>query len=381
MPLARDSDQLMYAQAVDGFLGGLSEREIVRRLIIEDHPPPRSAVTETWATFAKKLRVAGLPIAESLGGEGGSWSEVGVVLEATGRYISAVPYLTVMTAVRILETTQSAAGNELLTEISDGQTRVVLAIDSSAFYDNVSAACPDVRIDDGAVTGTVCTVLDGAHADVFICPVRDVDAVRLVAVEASHALVMPIPAIDLTRGFARVTFESAPYRVLECSGLQTALGDALAFAAAAIAMESVGGAGRCLELTVEYVKNREQFGQPVGQFQAVKHMLADVVRVIEPAKAAAYAAIEAAAARETDLPHLASVAKLSAVEAYAAAAGAAIQLHGAIGFTWELGLHLHFKRAMTCRSLFGTSKEHRRSLARDLLQRTAHARDELKAAS
>ena len=159
------------------------------------------------------------------------------------------------------------------------------------------------------------------------------------------------------------------------------LKDALAFAAAGLALESIGGAECCLQLTVDYVKSRMQFGQPIGQFQAVKHMLADVVRVLEPAKAAAYAAMEVAATREADLPHLASIAKLSAVDAYAAAAGTSIQLHGAIGFTWELDLHLHFKRAVTCRSLFGTSKEHRRSLARDLLGSTGRPYAELEVAS
>ncbi len=109
----------------------------------------------------------------------------------------------------------------------------------------------------------------------------------------------------------------------------------------------------------------------MGGYQAVKHILADVVRQIEPARAGAYAALECIAAGDPDLPRAAAVAKLSAVEAYAASAGAAIQLHGAIGFTWEYGLHLHLKRAVTSRALYGTAVQHRRLLAQYLLQEAA----------
>ena len=119
----------------------------------------------------------------------------------------------------------------------------------------------------------------------------------------------------------------------------------LDIAAAGLACEQVGGAARVLESTVDYVKVREQFGRPIGSFQAVKHKLADMLVELESARSAAYYASSAVESSSSDLPLAASIAKTYCSTAYSHIAAESIQLHGGIGFTWEHPAHLYFKRA------------------------------------
>lgn len=365
MPLALDEAQRLYADSVRRFWTSLPDTDRVAGLIADGSPPRPTGVRSLWDRLSSELRSPALAIDGALGGEDATWREAGIVLEATGRHLAAVPYLAVMVAVRLLQGVADSEAQELLAEVATKGRRVVAAVHAGSFFGSPVAS--SLTYDHGRVVGAVDAVLDAAHADVFVCPVTTKDGTRLAVVEAGSATVTPTPSLDLTRGLARVGFDNAPAQLIGEEPADQRLRAGLVLAAAAVAMECVGGAEACLELTVDYAGFRQQFGQPIGQFQAVKHALADVVRVVEPAKAAAHNAVEAIALGDPAVATAASVAKLSAVEAYAAAAGAAIQLHGAIGFTWEHQLHLHFKRAVTCRSLFGSRAEHRRVLAEALL--------------
>ncbi len=125
----------------------------------------------------------------------------------------------------------------------------------------------------------------------------------------------------------------------------------------------MGGAQKCLEMSVDYAKTRLQFGRPIGSYQAIKHKCADMLVEVELAKSAAYNACFAAAEEAPDLAESAALAKSYCSEAYFRAAAETIQIHGGMGFTWEHPAHLYFKRAKASELLFGDAVHHRERLA------------------
>jgi alkylation response protein AidB-like acyl-CoA dehydrogenase len=177
-----------------------------------------------------------------------------------------------------------------------------------------------------------------------------------------------LATLDQTRRQASLTFSDARATLLGVEGQGwRVLRRVLDVAAVALACEQVGGAARVLETTVDYVKVREQFGRPIGSFQAVKHRLADMLVELESARSAAYYATTAVESGSPDLPLAASIAKAYCSTAYYHIAAQSIQLHGGIGFTWEHPAHLYFKRAKGSEALLGSPAYHRELIARQLL--------------
>jgi alkylation response protein AidB-like acyl-CoA dehydrogenase len=164
-----------------------------------------------------------------------------------------------------------------------------------------------------------------------------------------------------------LTFDATPARLVgREGGAWPGLLTTLRLAVVALAAEQVGGAQHCLESAVAYAKERLQFGRPIGSFQAVKHICADMLVQVESARSAAYSAGWAAAEMDDDLPVAASMAKAYCSDAYTWVAGQNIQVHGGIGFTWEHPAHLYFKRAKSSELLFGDPAHHRELLAQAL---------------
>jgi alkylation response protein AidB-like acyl-CoA dehydrogenase len=172
-----------------------------------------------------------------------------------------------------------------------------------------------------------------------------------------------LPTLDMTRKLARLEFSGVQARLLCPPGpAAEALARTLDLAVIALAAEQVGGSQRCLDMSVEYAKNRFQFGRPIGSFQAIKHKCADMLLDVESARSAAYFAAWAAADSSPELPAVASLAKAYCSEAFFRTAGQNIQIHGGIGFTWEHDAHLYFKRAKSAELLFGDPVYHREQL-------------------
>ncbi len=171
----------------------------------------------------------------------------------------------------------------------------------------------------------------------------------------------PIDAIDPTRRYGRVERGGEP--------LEGDVGGALDRAAAVVAAEVVGVSQRALEMTLAYVKDRKQFGVPVGSFQAVQHRCAQMLLHTEGARSTAYFAAWAADAAPERLAEAAGMARAAAIEAGREVTAAAIQMHGGIGFTWEADIHWMFKRAQVDAALLGGAKEHRARLAAILADR------------
>jgi alkylation response protein AidB-like acyl-CoA dehydrogenase len=174
-----------------------------------------------------------------------------------------------------------------------------------------------------------------------------------------------VPTIDQTRRFATVQFDGAPAsRLDDGDGTEDAVRRAIASTTIALAAEMVGGAQRCVDMTIAYAKQREQFGVPIGSFQAIKHRLADLSVLVDAARETVYlgAELQEAGCSTPTLSHVASAAKTAASDVYDTATSETIQLHGGIGFTWEHDAHLFFKRSRVGAAMFGTAHDHRARL-------------------
>jgi alkylation response protein AidB-like acyl-CoA dehydrogenase len=173
--------------------------------------------------------------------------------------------------------------------------------------------------------------------------------------------------MDQTRRLATIAFDaaqvSADALLGEEGGGWAPCERTLDLARIALAAEQVGGAERCLDMSVEYAKIRQQFGRPIGSFQAIKHKCADMLTMVESARSAAFYASALAAQGEAELAEAASSAKAFCSDTFFHCAGENIQIHGGIGFTWEHPAHLYFKRAKAAEVLLGDPPYHRERVA------------------
>lgn len=305
--------------------------DTVRQLLTRG-PATRAAMTSSagydeklWAQL-RELGIAALADPESCAA---TFLETRIVLAELGRFLTPGPFLgAVVAAAAVRSTGSDVAG--LLPDLASGATTASLVWGPYA--------------------------LDAQVADVFLV-VRD-DG--LYAVPPADVEVTPLGTMDPTRRLATVHTD-APGRHLGRPDLAW-LRDV---ACAAVAAESAGAAARCLELTVEYAKQRTQFGRPIGSFQALKHRMADLHVLVETAESAALAAASAVTTG-ADLSVTAATAKVWCTEAFTEVAGEMIQLHGGIAITWEHDAHLYLKRAYGNAQLFGSPHEHVARLAVEL---------------
>ncbi len=304
-----------------------------------------------WRTLATELGLAGLIIPEELGGAGASYREAAVVLEELGRAVAPVPYL----GSAIVATTALLFLNDgqLLPELASGATIAALAVPFPATDVHFT-----VKADGDRLSGTVTSVADALPADVLLVPTE----AGLFAVDAANAAVTPVVSLDMTRELADITLDGAPGRLIEGDGA-AAVRAALLAGAALLASEQLGIASWCLDETVDYLKNRYQFGRQVGSFQALKHRLADIWVDVTEARAVARYAADCAASADPDLPVAAAVAQAFNAPVAVRAAEECLQLHGGIGFTWEHPIHLYLKRAKADSIAYGTAAQHRAALA------------------
>ncbi len=176
--------------------------------------------------------------------------------------------------------------------------------------------------------------------------------------------------MDQTRRFADVSLRDVHVPAAALIGAEgqgwPLIERALDLAAIALAAEQVGGAQRCLDLSVAYAKERVQFGRPIGSFQAIKHKCADMMTAVESARSAAYYAACVAAEGDAELSSVASLCKAWCSEAYFRCAADALQIHGGVGFTWEYDVHLHLKRARSMEVFLGSPAWHRERVASEI---------------
>jgi alkylation response protein AidB-like acyl-CoA dehydrogenase len=325
-----------------------------------------------WAAFSE-MGLQGLVIPERFGGAGFNHVDLAIVLEEMGQALVGEPFLSSQIAANaILLSRDEKACRELLPAIASGQVPATVAItEDGGRLDEAGITLRASRTPDGyGLSGHKNFVLDGAHAGLILAAARTAEGVGLFAVAAGAPglLRTNLPTLDQTRKQARLEFTDVPARLIGLAGDAgwNLVSKTLDMAAVMLSAESVGVAQRCLDASVEYAKNRIQFGRPIGSFQAIKHMCADMLLKVEFARSAAYYAAWAASEDSDELPVVASLVKANCTEALFDVAGANIQIHGGIGFTWEHDAHLYFKRASGSLQLFGDARFHREQLARRL---------------
>jgi alkylation response protein AidB-like acyl-CoA dehydrogenase len=280
-----------------------------------------------------------------------------VLFEETGHRPLPAPYFSTMALAA------PALGDEAAKRISEGTLKATLAWAEpgrpQGLLDPVTAS-----VSEGRLTGEKVLVPDGGAADLFVVAAAD----GLYAVEASDAVVTPRPTIDGTRRVADVRFDDAPAGALVTGDQARALlGRIRDRAYAALALESVGVAQRALDLLVSYAKEREQFGKPIGVYQAVSHKASNVYVQVQEARSLAYWAAWCVSEDDDMARQACLAAKSLASEAAVVACENAIQGHGGIGFTWEHVLHRYYKRAQWLAAFDGPGRSQRAEVAAFLL--------------
>jgi alkylation response protein AidB-like acyl-CoA dehydrogenase len=372
-------------------------RRTVRELLIKRCGPEevRAAVATAdgydrglWTVLAEQLGLPGLALPETYGGVGCSMTELALVGEELGRALAPVPLLStaVLVAPLVLALGDERQRRELLPRIASGEVTAALAVPGTGLGavlgltgDNRGAWAGGGRAggvqarrvggDGWRLYGEVGQVLGGHSAEVLLVAAHAggyarsrtlLFVVRASSASASMASAAGLvrvrqTALDETRPMARLELRDVEAELLgedRGGGVLSALAGVGDGAAAVLAAEAVGAADRVLERTVAYVRQREQFGRPIGSFQAVKHRLADVYVGVRAARSAAYYAAWATV-RGVRGERVGALALAQALEALRLAAAEGIQLHGGIGFTWEHEAQLYFKRAAQDELLFG----------------------------
>jgi alkylation response protein AidB-like acyl-CoA dehydrogenase len=341
-------------------------RDAVRGLIAKTDPtaPP-------WPRLCQEIGVAGLAIPERYGGAGAGLAETCVVMEELGRNLTQAPLLgsVVLAAQAVLASGDEAARGRLLPAIADGSAIAALAWTTPAgHWDTAELGC-DARAVGRRweLRGEAHYVLDGAAADVLLIAATTPDGVGLFEVDPERRGVIrtPVAAMDAARDLAVVRLDGVTGRRIG--------GDAaapLAFArdqaCIALGAEQVGAAQRALELTVAHLLTRVQFGQPIGAFQALQHRAADLHVLVESARSLSRA-VAADVACDPDIGLRAAAVKVYCSETLTRTASEMIQLHGAIGVTWEHQAHRYLKRAHSGRLLFGNPAKHLSAIAASLI--------------
>jgi len=305
------------------------ERELLRETVaalVDKHASP-AAVREAmasergydeslWKLLCEQVGAAALVVPEELGGAGGELADAAVVLEELGKALAPTPLLgTTLAELALLAADEPDA--DALEGLADGTTI-------------------------GAVVFDPGYVVNGDIADIVIAA----DGATLS--RWTNFTAHRIEAMDLTRRLARVE----PTDTADI-GADPGLADS---AAILLAAEQIGAAAKCLDLTVEYSKDRVQFGRPIGSFQALKHRMADLYVAVQSARAVVNDAVAEPSATS------AALARVTASEAFSKVAAEAVQMHGGIAITWEHDIQLYFKRAHASARLLGPPQEHLRRL-------------------
>jgi alkylation response protein AidB-like acyl-CoA dehydrogenase len=312
-----------------------------------------------WGLFAG-AGWTGLEVPEELGGAGVTFAEVAVILREMGRAAARTEYLGagVLGAGTLLALEPGPERDNLLRQAATGEA-VPVAV--------VGPGPGAFGMNETRLSGRAGFIPDAAAASRLLILARDTGGEPVIADIAPGTAGLRVeaqPVVDETRRLAVVTADGAEGSVLRFAGDPKAAAGRLSDrAAVAIACDSLGLMEAMLDATVAYAKVRQQFGKPIGSFQAVQHACADMLVQASVCRELVDAAVTAVADGDPDCWVAASMAKSHVTAAAVNVVGKAMQLHGGIGYTWEGGIHAYLKRAALNRALFGSPQAHRRRLA------------------
>jgi len=342
------ADQRALQDAARQLLDDQASSERVRAHLASGEPYDRSLweamVDQGWPAVA---------VPEADGGLGLGWVEAAVLLEEVGRHAAPVPF------VPQLITLAALAGRPEHRELA-GRLMAGEALGAVAWTSSDGAVERTGDGDHPVLSGRLGPVEAASVADAVV--VIEPDGVSLVDL-AAHGRPAAEPSMDLTRSLSWLTLANSP---------STSIGDATdaarlgALGALASSAELLGGSSRVLAMATQYAKDRIQFGVPIGSFQAVKHLCADMLVDVEGMRSATWYAAWALSADDPGGPMAAATAKIWCADASKRVMASGLQVHGGIGFTWEHDLHLYIKRAQLSQLDYGDAAHHRTALAADL---------------
>jgi alkylation response protein AidB-like acyl-CoA dehydrogenase len=378
MDFGFSDEQELLRQTARDFLAENCPTAFVRQMMEDD----TGYAPALWKKMAD-LGWLGLAFPEEYGGQGLGFVDLTVILEEMGAALLPSPFLsTVLLAGQtILIGGSEAQKHAYLPKIADGSLIATLAMtELSGRFDaeGITEVNAVSAQDTFQLTGTKLFVPDAQVSDLLVVAARTKDAgdksfgVSLFLVDANTPgiSVTLLKTMDQTRKQCEVVFDHVSVghdRLLGHLDMGwPILQKVLTLATAALCAEMVGGAQRVLEMSVNYAKERVQFGRPIGSFQAIKHKCAEMMLQVESAKSAAYYAAWAVDEDVPEVPLAVSMAKAYCSDAYRYTAGEGIQVHGGIGFTWEHDMHLYFKRAKYCECTFGDATYHRELVAQEV---------------
>ncbi len=374
MDFGFSEEQDMLRDSVRAFLADECPMTHVRQMMDDE----RGFADELWSKMAA-LGWTGLIIPEEYGGAGLDMVDMVVVLEEMGRTVMPGPFYAsaILGGVAIALGGSEEQKSRFLSSLATGEKRATLAqVEESGRWDAAGIAL--AAQDDGAgyrLQGTKLFVHDAHNADVLVVAARSggegEEGVTLFLVENGDGVsTRVLKTMDQTRKLCEVELDvrlGADAVLGEVGEGWRLLDRVVDRAKVGLCAEMCGGAQAVLDMSVEYAKVREQFGKPIGSFQAIQHKCADMMVQVESAKSATYYAAWAVA---NDVPeaHLAAcMAKAYCSDAYRDVSGEGIQIHGGIGFTWEHDMHLYFKRAKGSEVTFGDATWNRELVAQVVL--------------
>jgi alkylation response protein AidB-like acyl-CoA dehydrogenase len=374
MDFGFSEEQDMLRSSARDFLSKESPMTYVRRMMEDD----RGFGDDQWNKMAE-LGWMGLILPEQYGGSGLDFVDMVVVLEEMGRVVLPGPFFStvILGGVALLEGGTDAQKKDLLPKLAAGKLRMTLAqLEPNARWDADGIQLEAKK--DGAgwrLSGTKLFVPDAHTADVLVVAARTTpgskgaDGVSLLLVDAKAPGISTtlLKTMDQTRKLCEVGFKDVAVggdRLLGTAGQGWKLLDRIVDRGkVGLCAEMCGGAQKVLEMSVEYAKVREQFGKPIGSFQAIQHKCANMLVEVESSKSATYYAAWAVANDVAEAPLAAAMAKAYTSDAYRHTAGEGIQIHGGIGFTWEHDMHIYFKRAKSSEVTFGDATWNRELVA------------------
>lgn len=353
-------DQRLLQEEVRKMLAATSTSAEVRK-VLEGSIPYSAAV---WRQLLD-MGAAAAAIPEAYGGGGLGYLELCLVAEEAGRHLAPVPLASsiYLAAEALLQGGSESQKRHWLPRIASGETIATAALDGVESY---LAAAP-LSFNGRSLDGDVGALPDGLTAGLAV--VQAGDNLLLVDLAGPGVSRRAVTGLDPTRPLAVVSFTAAPAEVLGQGGSAAGLARRLLDGAAVLlAFEQIGGAARALDMSRDYSLERKAFGRQIGGFQALKHKMADIYTRNEMARVHAYYGAWALSSQAPELPVAAAAARVAATTAYNYAAEESIEIHGGIGYTWEMDCHLHMRRARHLGQLIGSVHAWRARLGDELIK-------------
>lgn len=351
VPLLPSAEQLAFQAAVRRFAASVSGA-----------PGPASC---PWDRMVADLDLGALCIPVQHGGSGAGAVELSLVMEELGRAGVGSPFLSIgAVGVSLLSTVPDGQVDDLLRGVAEGRVRLAVAMDQPGAEGALTGH--DNPGHGWQLSGQARFVLDAHRADVLVAVAGTASGPALFVVDGADPGVRrtELRTLDPGRPQAHVDCDDVPARLIaDATATAAPLRRAQDIGALALAAEQVGTAQHCLDMTLDHARTRSQFGRMIGSFQAVKHTCADLLVDLERARSTVMYAAAVADDSPADLPVAVSVAKVCADGAGCRATAAAIQIHGALGYSWEHPVHRYYRRARSAALLYGDATWHRARLA------------------